>query len=136
MRPNKGYRTVYSLKCHLVLVTKDRCKIIDATILERLHKIMLAICDKWNCRLESFNGDENHVYLRIDFPPDVQLSKLVNNLKTVSSRLIRKEFKTCLDASCQTAFWHGTYYIASCGDMTVEQLKEYVEQENSHSLGH
>ena len=28
----------------------------------------------------------------ISFPPDVQVSTLVGNLKTVSSRLIRKEF--------------------------------------------
>lgn len=127
MEPNKGYRNVYCLKFHLVLVTKDHCKVIDAAMLERLREIMTATCDKWGCKLEEFYGDENHVYLLIDFSPEVQLSKLVNNLKTVSSRLIRKEFKACIDNFCKDAFWHGTYYIASCGGMTVEQLKEYVE---------
>jgi putative transposase len=131
MLPNKGYRNVYSLKFHLVLVTKDMCKVIDATILERLCCITTAICQKWGCSLEHFTGDENHVYLLIDFPPDVQLSKLVNNLKTVSSRLIRKEFKACLEPHCQDAFWHGTYYITSHAGMTVEQLQAYMDQ---HSL--
>jgi putative transposase len=129
MQPNKGYRNVYSLKCHLVLVTKDRCKLIDAEMLERLGGIMASICQKWRCKLEDFNGDASHVYLSIDFSPDVQLSKLVNNLKTVSSRLIRKEFKACIDEVCKDGFWHGSYYITSCNGMTVEQLKDCVEQQ-------
>jgi putative transposase len=133
MQLNKGYRNVYCLKFHLVLVTKDHCKVIDPEILERLHEIMAATCDKWRCKLESFSGDESHVYLRIDFSPDVQLSKLVNSLKTVSSRLIRKEFKACIDNFCKDAFWHGTYYIASCGEMTIEEFKKYVEE---YGVGH
>jgi len=128
MFPNRGYRNIYCLKFHLVLVTKDRCKIINAEMLERLREIMTATCQKWRCKLENFYGDESHVYLSIDFPPEVQLSKLVNNLKTVSSRLIRKEFKACIDSFCKDAFWHGTYYIASCNGMTIEQLKDYVER--------
>jgi putative transposase len=128
MLPNKGYRNVYSLKFHLVLVTKDLCKVIDTPMLDRLHCIMTAICQKWDCSLEDFTGDENHVYLLVDFPPDVQISKLVNNLKTVSSRLIRKEFKACLDPYCQDAFWHGTYYITSHEGVTMDQIQEYAAQ--------
>lgn len=130
MQPNRGYRNVYSLKFRLVLVTKDRCKVINSAMLKRLREIMTSTCQKWRCKLEDCTGDESHVYLLIDFPPEVQLSKLVNNLKTVSSRLIRKEFKDCIDNFCKDAFWHGTYYIASCGDMTIEQLKNYVEQQD------
>jgi putative transposase len=129
MHPNKGYRNVYSLKFYLVLVTKDQCKLINSEILTRLQEIMTATCQKWGCLLEDFYGDENHVYLLIDFPPEVQLSKLVNNLKTVSSRLIRKEFKACIDNFCKDAFWHGTYYVTSCRGMAIEQLKEYVEDQ-------
>lgn len=130
MSLNKGYRNVYSLKFHLVLVTKDNCRVINSAMLERLREILTATCHKWRCKLEDFEGDDSHVYLLIDFPPEVQLSKLVNSLKTVSSRLIRKEFKACIDNFCTDAFWHGTYYIASCGGLTFEQLKTYVKQKD------
>lgn len=127
MLPNKGYRNVYCLKFHLVLVTKDHCKMINTTIRDRLHEIVTAICQKWGCKLEEFRGDESHIYLLIDFPPEVQISKFVNNLKTVSSRLIRKEFKFCVDNFCKDAFWHGTYYVTSCDGIPVDQLQHYVE---------
>ncbi|NKB17111.1 MAG: IS200/IS605 family transposase [Pseudanabaena sp. CRU_2_10] len=128
MYPNKGYRAVYSLKFHLVLVTKDFCKIIDPEMLERLHAIMASICEKWECSLEQFSGDDNHVYLLINFSPEVQLSKFINNLKTVSSRLIRKEFQACIAPPCENSFWHGTYYITTCNGLSVEQLNQYVAQ--------
>lgn len=75
-----------------MLVTKYRRKVINQEILNRLHEIFTNTCEKWNTKLTDFNGESDHVHLVIDFPPDVEISKLVNNLKTVSSRLIRKEF--------------------------------------------
>ena len=40
-----------------------------------------------------FNGEENHVHLLIEYPPKVTVSKLINSLKGVSSRHLRKEFE-------------------------------------------
>ena len=85
----KGNRSVYSLNIHLVLVTKYRRQVITANILQRLREIFEATCTKWRCILKEFNGESDHVHLVISFPPDVQVSTLVGNLKTVSSRLKR-----------------------------------------------
>lgn len=61
-----------------------------------------------------------------------QLSKFIANLKTVSSRLIRKEFGDYLNLIYRKpVFWTGSYFVASCGGITVEQLKQYVEQQST-----
>ena len=39
-----------------------------------------------------YNGDAEHVHLLLTYPPTVQLSRLVNSLKGVSSRRLRQEF--------------------------------------------
>lgn len=88
----KGNRSVYSLNIHLVFVTKYRRQVITADILRRLGEIFKETCDKWRCTINEFNGEADHVHLLISFPPDVQVSTLVGNLKTVSSRLIRRDF--------------------------------------------
>jgi putative transposase len=132
MTLKKGYRNVYDLNIHLVLVTKYRKKIINRAMLTRLNEILTATCQKWKSTLTEFNGEDNHVHLLISYPPDVEVSKLVNNLKTVSSRLIRKEFANEINATYQKAvFWSGAYFVASCGGVTVEQLKSYVEKQDS-----
>lgn len=132
MTLKKGYRNVYDLNIHLVLVTKYRKKVINRAMLTHLHEIFQATCQKWRSTLTDFNGEDNHVHLLVSYPPDVEVSKLVNNLKTVSSRLIRKEFADEVGAVYQKAvFWSGAYFVASCGGVTVAQLKTYVEQQDS-----
>jgi putative transposase len=131
MTLKRGYRNVYDLNIHLVLVTKYRKKIITKAILSRLREIFESTCQKWRCELVEFNGELDHIHLLINFPPDVEISKLVNNLKTVSSRLIRKDFLEVLNSVyTKPVFWSGAYFVASCGGVTIEQLKSYVEQQH------
>jgi putative transposase len=132
MTLKKGYRNVYDLNIHLVLVTKYRKKVINRAMLTRLREIFDSTCQKWRSTLTDFNGEENHIHLLISYPPDVEVSKLVNNLKTVSSRLIRKDFADEINAIYKKAvFWSGAYFVASCGGVTVDQLKAYVEKQDS-----
>jgi putative transposase len=132
MTYNIGHRSVYSLNIHLVLVTKYRRKVINQAMLKRLQEIFENTCVKWRCRVTEFNGESDHIHLIINYPPDVEVSKLVNNLKTVSSRLIRKEFNEQVNRFYnKPVFWTGAYFVASCGGVTLEQLKSYVENQNS-----
>jgi putative transposase len=61
-------------------------------MLTRLEEIFKHTYEKWECELKEFNGEPDPVHLLIDINPKVQISTFANNLKTVSSRLIRKEF--------------------------------------------
>ncbi len=132
MTLNKGYRTVYDLNIHLVLVTKYRKKVINKAMLSRLHEIFESTCAKWRSQLKEFSGEPDHVHLLINYPPDVEVSKLVGNLKTVSSRLIRKDFADVTGRIYfKPVFWSGAYFVASSGGVTVGQLKEYVENQHS-----
>ncbi len=117
----------------MLFVTKYRKPAINKERLERLHIIFKETLEKWGCQLNDFNGEKDHCHLLIEFKPDVQLSKLIANLKTVSSRLIRKEFPEISQQYFygKPYFWTGSYFVSSCGGVTVEQLKNYVEQQKS-----
>ena len=76
-----------------------------------------------------FNGEGNHVHLLFQYYPDVQLSKLVNNLKSVSSRRLRQEFPDDVEkVYWKNVLWNGSYFVASCGGVTVSTLRKYIEQ--------
>ena len=130
---NHGFRSVYRLTAQVVFVTKYRRKAINNEILARLKEIFASTLTKWESALLDFNGESDYVHLIIDYKPDIALSKLIANLKTVSSRLIRKEFPDLAAKYFDNKpyFWTGAYFVASCGDVTVEQLKKYVENQNS-----
>ena len=126
----KGFRSVYKLTAHVVLVTKYRKKAINKERLERLKVIFKETLEKWEGQLLDFNSESDHCHLIVEFKPDVQLSKLIANLKTVSSRLIRKEYPEQHQKYFygKPYFWTGAYFVVSCGGVTVEQLKVYVEK--------
>ncbi|NEO55894.1 MAG: IS200/IS605 family transposase [Okeania sp. SIO3B5] len=129
---HKSFRSVYSLTVHIVLVTKYRQKVINSQILERLNQIFSETCQKWECELVEFSAEVDHVHLLINFNPKVQLSKFIANLKTVSSRLIRRDFADYLARFYRLpVLWTGSYFVASCGGVTIEQLKKYVEHQTT-----
>jgi putative transposase len=126
------HHCVFSLHSHLVLVTKYRRKAITKDMLERLRVIFQETLEKWQSELIEFNGEADHVHLLFQTNPTVQLSKLVNNLKTVSSRLIRKDFSRHLNRIYwKPVFWHRSYCLISAGGATVEILRKYIEEQGS-----
>jgi putative transposase len=122
--------TVSDLKIHLVLVTKYRYKVITAKVLERMQEILADTCLKWNCELQQSNGERNHVHMIIEHIPNMNLADFVGNLKTVSSRLIRKEFPAVKAAFRKPVLWKIGYYVGSCGEASLEAVKRYIEQQD------
>src|SRR5271169_7191658 len=86
--------SVYNLNYHLVIVTKYRRKVITKAMLTDLEGIFSNVCAAWRCELVEFNGEADHVHLLISAHPNLKLSDLVNNLKTASSRRIRRMYKS------------------------------------------
>ena len=129
MKPNKGSHSVYSIHLHLVLVTKYRRQVITLPMMERMGEIFQNICKKKKSLMLQFDGEEDHVHLLIDLHPDNNIAQLVASLKSASSRIIRKEFKSEVDKTySKPVFWSSSYYISSCGGVTIERLRKYIEK--------
>ncbi|MGK7874944.1 MAG: IS200/IS605 family transposase [Xenococcaceae cyanobacterium] len=126
---SKG-RSVSDLKAHLVLTSKYRRKIFTAQMLSRLHEVLEDLLTKWDCSLIEFNGEEDYVHILFQYYPDLQLSTLVNNIKSVTSRRLRQEFTAHLGKFYRKpVLWNGSYFIASCGGVTVSSLRKYIENQ-------
>jgi REP-associated tyrosine transposase len=57
----------------------------------------------------------------------------INNLKTVSSRLIRRDFKAEMTRTYwrKPVFWHRSYCIITAGGAPIEMLRRYIEEQDS-----
>lgn len=129
---NKNRHSCYKLTYHLVVITKYRHPVINESVKKRLIEIITETLEtNWKCHLIEINGTEDHLHLLFDAPPQVQLSKLVNNLKTVSSRLIRKEFSEHLRPYYwKPYFWSNSYLILTTGGATLDIVKSYIENQD------
>ena len=134
MRFDKNRHAVYKLNYHLVVVTKYRRKCINREIMDNLEKIAYRLFAQWKCKVIEFKGESDHVHILFSCPPQVALSKLVNNYKTVSSRLIRKQFGNYLkNFYWKPYFWSQSYCIVSTGSAPLEIIKKYIENQNRPS---
>ena len=124
------YHCVYKLKYHLVLVTKYRRRCFTAPMLDRLEEICRDLCTKWEVDLEEFGGEADHIHLMLDLHPNIMPSKFINNLKTVTSRLIRKEFSQHLKQYYwKPVLWTRAYCLITAGGAPLEVLKEYIQKQ-------
>ncbi|WP_051041625.1 transposase [Oscillatoria nigro-viridis] len=65
--------------------------------------------------------------------PSIELSRLANNLKTVSYRLMRKEYEQYLKRfywSSKPMFWASSYALITVSNRaTLDRLIEYVKNQ-------
>jgi putative transposase len=128
------YHCVYNLNFHLVVVTKYGRKCLTEPMRQSLRAIFAATLEKWGGTLLECDGEADHMHLLFEVPPTVQLSKCVNNLKTVSSRLLRKAYGPELARWYrQPVLWSRSYCVLSCGGAPLSVLRQYIEQQGSAS---
>ena len=70
--------------------------------------------------------------LLVNYPPKVAVSGLVNSLKGVSSRLLRKKNYTSIRKKLWGgALWSPSYFAGSCGGAPIEIIRQYIEQQRT-----
>ena len=126
----RGRHVVTKLHAHLVFVTKYRHEVFNDIHLERLEEIFNQVCEDFECELIEFNGETNHVHLLVQFPPKVAVSNLVNSLKGVSSRYLRRDFPELEQHYWRAKrLWSGSYFAGSVGGAPLEILRTYIENQ-------
>ena len=108
-----GRHCVFAMHVHLVFVTKYRKDVFTREILDDLRAIFASV----EAELVEFEGEDDHVHLLVNYPPKVSVSRLVNSLKGVSSRLIRKNTTPA--------------FAGSCGGVPIAVLRQYLQQQQA-----
>ena len=127
-------RSISDMKAHLVLTTKYRKRVLTLEMIKRLNDVVVDLCDKWDCKVIEFNGEDNHIHLLFQYYPQMELSKFVGNLKSVTSRKLRQEFSTEINNFYhKKVLWNESYFIASCGGVTISVLKKYIQNQETPS---
>jgi len=89
-------------------------------MLARLKVLCEHVCKRWDVRLVEFGGEADHIHLLLDMHPNATLSRFVNNLKTVTSRLMSKEFADYLaNFYYKAVLWTRAYCMISAGGSSL-----------------
>ena len=138
-KPKRKYisrsRGVSNLHGHLIITTKYRRDLMTETMLKRLGELVQKSCDNWQCELIESNGEPNHYHILFRYFPQITLSKFIGNLKSTTSRAMRKEFPTEVNRLLWGGeFWNESYSIDAVANVKLETLKQYVKNQPKELL--
>ena len=113
-----GRHCVFKMHVHLVFVTKYRRKVFDSPAIDALRGIDGRVCLDFESTL-------------VEYPPKVSISSLVNSLKGVSSRMLRKQRPDIRHCYWKGTLWSPSYFPASCGGAPISIVRQYIEQQQT-----
>lgn len=127
-----GRHCVFKMHVHLVFVTKYRRGVFTKEVINDLRDIFDSVCRDFEAELVEFDGEDDHVHLLVNYPPKVAISALVNSLKGVSSRMIRKKaYPSVQKKLWGGALWSPSYFAGSCGGAPIGIIRQYIEQQQT-----
>jgi len=112
---------------HLVFSTKYRANIIPQEIEKELHAYLAASCRANGSNAFRVGGTANHVHIACTLPRTMTISKLLEEIKTSSSKWMKKQHIECKNFSWQTG-----YGAFSLGESQLETLIKYIDKQHEH----
>lgn len=129
---DRGRSVVSLLQAHLVFTPKYRRGVFDAALLTATEAPMSEVCADFGVTLVEVNGEDDHLHLLVEYPPTVQLSRLVNSLEGVSARVLRRDHPGLVRKFLWGShFWSPSYFVGSVGGAPLDVIRTYIEQQRT-----
>ena len=85
--------SVYNLGYHIIWCPKYRRKVLINEIENKLKEIIITKCNELDCYVHELNIMPDHVHLFVKTKPTIAPHFLIQQIKGISSRILRNEFK-------------------------------------------
>lgn len=126
----KGSHSVYALHYHYIQCVKYRKKVLsDKKIVDFLKDKIRAIAVTFDVVILNVEADQDHFHCLFTAKPTLDFPKFINTLKTITSREIQRNFPEVKKVLWNGKFWSPSYFLATTGQVTLDQLKKYVEDQ-------
>lgn len=120
--------SVSKINLHLVFGTSSRKKLLTKEILDSMKAVMGGVAKKMNFKILEIEGESDHVHLLVEIPPKLSVSQMVNALKGVSSRMLRKNYPQLRK---HKSLWSPNYFCVSCGGAPINAIEKYIQNQNT-----
>lgn len=89
---------------------------------------MGGVAKKMNLKILEIEGETDHIHLLVEIPPKLAVSQIVNSLKGVSSRMLRKNYPQLRKYK---SLWSPSYFAISCGGAPIDAIEHYIREQST-----
>ena len=115
----------YDLKVHLIWIPKYRKRVLVGKVAERVRDLLRQIAMEHEVHIISGKVAADHVHMFVSYRVQLAISKLVQQLKGTSSRVLLQEFVHLRKLYWGRHFWARGYMAISSGNITEDDSALY-----------
>ena len=112
---------------HLVFSTKHRTPLIRAPFDQALHAYLGTVCNNMGCHAVTIGGYTDHVHMLCLVSQKIPLMKLLQDVKSNSSRWMKTK-----DASLRNFSWQDGYGAFSVNPLEIDAVIKYITGQHDH----
>ena len=116
---------------HVIFSTKERRPLLDPKTRPKLYAYLATVARNADCECYRVGGVADHVYLAVRLSRTLTIARLVENLKTSSSKWLKSESSDLTDFS-----WQRGYGCFSVGPTDLDHLCAYIDNQPKHHRTH
>jgi len=126
---NRKNRRKYSLKAHIVLVTKYRKQLLKGIISEDIKNQILAISLKYNYEIIAMETDKDHIHFLISYDTTDSICQIVKRIKQETTYRLWQKHAALLSKNYwkRKIFWSDGYFACSIGEVSSATIQRYIE---------
>lgn len=129
-----GAHTKTDLKIHLVWIPKYRKKVLTGEVAVRTRDLLRQVAMEHELDVLSGKVAIDHVHMFLGYRPTQNISKIVQWLKGISSRLLLQEFRHLKRQFWGRHFWAREYLAVSSENITDEIIQNYIEEQEGEPV--
>ena len=112
---------------HIISSTKHRQPLIHQSIEKELYSYLGGICNNLECFPVKIGGYVDHVHILCLLSKKILLMKLVEELKSHTSKWIKTK-----GDGFKNFYWQDGYGAFSVSPSEIENIKRYIENQHEH----
>lgn len=125
----------YNLNYHFTFIPKTRMKVMINPFDKEIKQFLLEKCEEKQWDPLALQVMADHIHFFLSAPPKWSPSKIIQELKTYSSRKLRKKYAIIRDMRYTPDFWASGYYVGSAGHVTAHSVARYITEQNKKLEG-
>ena len=130
-RYNHHNRRKYSLKVHIVLVTKYRKQLLQGSIADDVKQKILDIANTRGYEIIAMETDKDHIHFLLSYDATDRVCDIVKIVKQETTYYLWQKYNSVLSKQYwkKKIFWSDGYFACSIGEVSSATIQKYIESQ-------
>ena len=128
---NRHNRRKYSLKVHIVLVTKYRKQLLKGSIADDVKQKILDIANTRGYEIIAMETDKDHIHFLLSYDTTDRACDIVKIVKQETTYYLWQKYNSVLSKQYwkKKIFWSDGYFACSIGEVSSATIQKYIESQ-------